>query len=57
MKLSAIEKAIEALEKRKDEHARVIDLAIAELVAQRGTAKVRTPRAPRKAKKTEKETL
>ncbi len=57
MKLSALDKAIAALEARKDEQDRVIDLAIAELVAQRGTTKVRTPRTPRKAKKAEKETL
>ncbi len=57
MKLSAIEKAIAALEARKDEQDRVIDLAIQELILQRGQPKARAPRAPRKAKKAEKETL
>ena len=57
MKQSAIDKAIEALETRKDEQDRVIDLAIQELILQREQPKARAPRAPRKAKKAEKESL
>ncbi len=58
MKVSAIDRAIEALEARKNEFDRTIEMAIQELIAQRGGPKVaRAPRGTRKAKKAEKETL
>ncbi len=58
MKVSAIDKAIEALGARKAEQNRVIDMAIDELVTLRGQPKApRAPRGTRKGKKAEKETL
>ncbi len=57
MKVSALDRAIEALEARKNEQDRIIELAISELITLRGQPKA--PRAPRirKAKKAEKETV
>ena len=58
MKVSAIDKAIEALEARKNEQDRIIELAISELITLRGQPKApRAPRGTRKSKKAEKETL
>ncbi len=57
MKQSAIDKAIDALEARKVEQEKILDAAIAALIAQRSQPKA--PRAPRirKAKKAEKDAL
>ncbi len=56
-KMSAIDRAIDALEARKVEQEKILDAAIAALIAQRSQPKA--PRAPRirKAKKAEKETV
>ncbi len=56
MKVSAIDKAIEALEARKTEQDRIIELAISELITLRGQPKEPKART-KKAKKAEKETL
>jgi hypothetical protein len=52
MKQSAIDKAVEALEQRKAEYARVIDVAISELLSQKSAPKA--PRAPRGTRKNAK---
>ncbi len=58
MKISAIDKAIEALEARKNEFDRTIEMAIQELIAQRsGPKTARSPRGTRKAKGKKEETL
>ncbi len=57
-KQSAIDRAIDALEARKVEQEKILDAAIAALIAQRsGPKAARAPRGTRKGKKAEKETL
>ncbi len=50
MKASNIDKAIASLEQDKADHGRVIDLAIAKLRAQQGTAAPDKPKVTRKRK-------
>jgi hypothetical protein len=58
MKVSAIDKAIEALEAKKDAYDKGIELAIQHLVEQRSQPKApRAPRGTRKAKGKKEETL